>query len=63
MLAADPRCLIYPIDVAVVDRAPATLEIHDALIVGTALVQSEPVMAILTYDQAITNSGLVPVVW
>ena len=62
-ISLDPRCLIYPIDLSVVHKAPLGLKIHDALIVGTALVQREVVSGVLTCDESIVNSGLVPTVW
>lgn len=61
--ATDSRCLVYAIDLSVVRQAPTTLDIHDSLIVGTALAQSVAVDGILTCDEAITASGLAPVVW
>lgn len=63
MIATDPRCLVYPIDLSVVRQAPPVLDIHDSLIVATALAQPIPVDGILTSDEAIVASGLVPVVW
>ena len=63
VIATDSRCLVYSIDLGVVRQAPATLDIHDSLIVGTALAQPVAVDGILTCDEAITASGLVPVVW
>ena len=45
---------------------PTTLDIHDAVIVGTALVYRDLLgqqVALITKDAAITTSGLVPVVW
>jgi len=59
----DTRCLVYPIDTSVVQAAPLGLDIHDSLILGTALVQRDVVDGILTRDQAITETGLVPTVW
>jgi len=63
VINSDSRCTIYPIDLSVVSKAPFGLDIHDSLIVGTALVQREAVTGILTRDEAITSSGLVPTVW
>lgn len=63
VINTDPRCLVYPIDLDVVRQAPPTLDIHDSLIVGTALAQPVAVDGILTCDEAITASGLVPVIW
>ncbi len=63
VIGADPRCLIYPIDMSVVNKAPLGLDIHDSLIVGTALVQHPVVDGILTRDEAISNAGVVSVVW
>jgi PIN domain nuclease of toxin-antitoxin system len=59
----DSRCTIYPIDMNVVDKAPLDLNIHDSLIVGTALAQQETVTGVLTRDDVIISSGLVPTVW
>jgi PIN domain nuclease of toxin-antitoxin system len=63
VINSDPRCTIYPVDLSVVSRAPLGLDIHDSLIVGTALVQREAITGILTQDEAITSSGLVPTLW
>lgn len=63
VISHDPRCTIYPIDLSVVNKAPLNLNIHDSLIVGTALVQREAVDGVLTRDDAIISSGLVPTVW
>jgi PIN domain nuclease of toxin-antitoxin system len=62
-LTLDPRCLIYPIDMAVFQHAPTELDIHDSLIVGTALAQPSPVPGVITRDEAIQQSGLVTTVW
>jgi hypothetical protein len=40
-----------------------SLDIHDSLIVGTALAQANSVTAILTRDEAIINSGLTSTIW
>lgn len=61
-----PQCTVLPLDIFTVSRLPAELDIHDSLIVATALYCHDffdDDMAILTNDLAITNSGLVPVVW
>jgi PIN domain nuclease of toxin-antitoxin system len=63
VIGSDPRCTIYPIDLSVVSKAPLGLDIHDSLIVGTALVQREAITGILTRDETITSSGLVPTLW
>ena len=60
---SDPRCTIYPVDLRVVLAASVDLDIHDSLIVGTALVQRDIVDGILTRDKVIVASGLVPTVW
>jgi PIN domain nuclease of toxin-antitoxin system len=64
-LATSPNCLLRPLDEAVVARLPASLDIHDAIIVGTALVYREELseqVALITKDEEITASGLVDVV-
>jgi PIN domain nuclease of toxin-antitoxin system len=63
VINSDPRCIIYPIDLSVVNKAPLGLDIHDSLIIGTALVQREIVSGILTRGAAIASSGLVPTLW
>ena len=63
VINSDPRCTIYPIDLSVVNKAPLGLDIHDSLIMGTALVQRETVAGILTRDEAIAASGLVSTLW
>lgn len=62
-IESDQRCLVYPVNLEVIWAAPMQLDIHDSLIVGVALVQADAVNGVLTCDQAIINSGLVPVVW
>lgn len=63
VINGDPRCIIYPIDLSVVNVAPLDLDIHDSLIVGTALVQREAVEGILTRDEAIIDFSPMPTVW
>ena len=65
-IAADPRITIFPLDVFVVAGMPGNLDIHDALIVATAFAAQKlfaEEMAILTRDELITASRLLPVVW
>jgi PIN domain nuclease of toxin-antitoxin system len=58
--------LLHPLDMSVVTLSPVELEIHDAIIVETALYLSdelkEPV-PLITLDKTISNSRLVPVIW
>lgn len=63
VIGNDPRCLIYPIDQEVIEKMPLSLDIHDGLIVGTALAQSEPVEGVVTRDEEITNSTVIAAVW
>jgi PIN domain nuclease of toxin-antitoxin system len=59
------NCTVAPMDERVVDLLPTTLNIHDAIIVGTALVHRDLLgeqVALITRDPEITASGLVPVV-
>lgn len=65
-IAADARITIFPLDVFVVARMPDNLDIHDGLIVATALMTRQlfaEEIAILTRDEVITASELLPVVW
>jgi len=62
----DPRFTVYPFDEAVVTRMPTNLDIHDAIIVGTALVYRELLgtdARIVTRDPAIASSGVVNTIW
>jgi len=63
---SDPRCLIYPLDIAVVRAMPHRLDIHDAIICATALVYHKTVheeATLITRDEAIIKSKLVQTVW
>ena len=65
-LSAVRNCAIYPLDEAVIERLPITLEIHDAIIVATALVFRDVLghpTTVITRDEQITDSGLVDVLW
>jgi len=65
-VASASNCSVYPLDEAVVERLPTTLDIHDAIIVGTALVFREVLdkdTIVISKDADIANSGLVSVVW
>lgn len=58
--------LLHPLDISVVTLAPLKLDIHDAIIVGTTISLSyelgQPVH-LVTIDKAISDLGLVPVLW
>jgi predicted nucleic acid-binding protein len=65
-VARAPRCTIYSLDETVVERMPAGLSIHDALLVATALVFRDDLgreTKVVTRDAEITASGLVDVIW
>jgi PIN domain nuclease of toxin-antitoxin system len=61
-----PNCIVYPLDEALVSYFPAKLNIHDAIIVGTALLFRDLVdgsVSLVTKDGEVSRSGLVDVVW
>jgi PIN domain nuclease of toxin-antitoxin system len=65
---ADPRVVIYPLDQDVIERTMSLSvinEMHDRQIVATALVLANAgeIVQLLTWDQNITASGLVAIVW
>ena len=64
LLQDRPKATIHPLDERVIDRLPIGLEIHDAIIVATALVLAaadpEPVR-VVARDRQIIASGLVDV--
>jgi PIN domain nuclease of toxin-antitoxin system len=65
-IRAAANCLIQPLDEQVVNQSPMSLDIHDAIVVGTALLYRDVLgeqVAVLTRDTAITQSGLIPVLW
>lgn len=67
-VAADARVRVISLDAAIVMRAmslTATLEMHDAQIVATALIHAEAGadVRLLTCDQTIIKSGVISVVW
>ena len=65
-MAGAANCLVYPLDGAVVERLPTTLNIHDAIIVATAFVFRDVLSestAVVTKDADITASGLINVLW
>jgi predicted nucleic acid-binding protein len=65
-IVATPRITIFPLDIFVIANLPSDLDIHDGLIVATALTARglfAEDLAILTRDAEITASGLAQVVW
>lgn len=65
-LVAAANCLAYPLDELVVSMIPTSLNIHDAIIVATALVYKNILklpVEIVTKDTEIKTSGLVPTCW
>jgi PIN domain nuclease of toxin-antitoxin system len=65
-IAGLTNCVIYPLDQTVVEHLPTGLDIHDAIIVATALVFRDVLgenTAIVTRDAAIHASALVQVIW
>lgn len=65
-IASAAHCVVYPLDGAVVGRLPTTLNIHDAIIVASALVFRNVLSertAVVTKDADIAASGLVDVFW
>lgn len=60
------NCVIVPLDAAAINRAPAELDIHDGLIVGTALycrAYFADEVVVLTRDARIVQYGAIPTRW
>jgi PIN domain nuclease of toxin-antitoxin system len=58
--------LLYPLERSVTTYAPVTLDIHDAIIVGTALSCAQELgqpVSLVSLDEGIRQSGLIPLVW
>ena len=65
-LIAAANCVAYPLDEQVVALIPNSLNIHDAIIVATALVYKDILnlpVEVVTKDAEITASGLVKTCW
>jgi len=60
------NCSVHPLDEEVVAKIPTNLDIHDAIIVATALVYRDirqlPV-TLITKDTKISQSGLIQTLW
>ena len=65
LIAADD-VVVYPLDEQVVDKLPTALDIHDEIIVATALLYRDVLrqeVAVVTKDEMIAGSGLINVIW
>lgn len=65
-LESDACCILYPLDSNVVEFLPVSLDIHDGIICGTALVYKNlfrEKVKIITKDEEIVNSGIVETIW
>lgn len=66
-LHASENCFIHPLDEFVVSKLPIELNIHDGVIVATALIHAESEdfdsVQLITRDRAVKASGLVRTVW
>jgi PIN domain nuclease of toxin-antitoxin system len=65
-ISALPNFTVYPLDEAVIEHLPTELNIHDGIIVATALVYRDLFgedVGVITKDQEIVESGLVNTVW
>ena len=65
---SDPRIAIYPIDQAVIEQSislSVITEMHDRLIVATALILENrgKKIGLLTCDRNITASALITIIW
>jgi len=65
-VASADNCTIYPLDERVAERIPAGLELHDGIVVATAIVYRDVLgeeIVVITKDKLIAESGLVKVLW
>jgi hypothetical protein len=66
VIERDDRFTVYPFDENVLSVMPLELDIHDAIIVGTALVYRDVLGAdvrVITRDPRIQTSGIIETVW
>jgi PIN domain nuclease of toxin-antitoxin system len=64
----DPRIVVYPLNRAIIEITNTLLsinEMHDRQIVATAIIlkNNGEEVSVLTCDQNITTSGVVPIIW
>ena len=65
-VVASPQITIVGMDILTVNHLSSQLDIHDSIIVATALQcrdSFEEEITLVTNDIAITQSGLIPVIW
>jgi PIN domain nuclease of toxin-antitoxin system len=65
-LEATGKCLIYPLDQTVVTRLPGGLEMHDAIIVATAIVNRDLLgrdTVIVTKDRLVREVSSIETAW
>ncbi len=60
------KCLVHPLDEQIVSLIPVDLDIHDSVIVATAIfyrdILQQPT-TLITKDTKITQSGLIQTLW
>ncbi len=62
----DLRCSVYPLDLPVIRAMPPQLDIHDAIICGTALVYQELLeeeACLITRDEELVRLKRVKTIW
>ncbi len=65
-VARAENCSIYPLDEVVVQHLPTNLNLHDGIIVATAIVFRDVLhknAAVVTRDGMIAQSGVIETVW
>jgi len=65
-ITEDPRCLVLPMDIFVLAHMSTDLDIHDSIIVATALHCQEffaEEVVLLTTDEMIRTSGQIKTLW
>lgn len=65
-ITADPSCLVAPVDMLTVSYMPEGFDIHDALIVATALLYRDLLgedVYVLTRDERIRESASLSTIW
>ncbi len=63
-LSGCDNCIVYPVNEDVIEHMPEGLDIHDGIIVATGLIYKNFLgdnVFILTEDETIINSGILPV--
>lgn len=65
-IESDPRCVIYPFDLACVENLDERLNLHDGVIAATGVLFRDSLdtsTKLITRDKAIKELGIIDTIW